>query len=119
VNDGTDFPFRGSGARHVLLIVNEEAHVEELLRVARLLLETAGGLQPVIFMEDRIEALGEPGAFVERNSLQCLQAARQGVERINPAFANRRRCRLLPANRSVSAAKEGTPSALPSPQPAE
>jgi hypothetical protein len=49
----------------VLLLVNEEAHVRELLRVAELLLE-ASDLRPVVFMEDRLAGIGEPGVFVER-----------------------------------------------------
>jgi hypothetical protein len=49
----------------VLLLVNEEAHVRELSRVADLLLAT-DDLRPVVFMEDRLAGLGEPGVFVER-----------------------------------------------------
>ena len=49
----------------VLLLVNEEGHVRELLRVAEMLLE-ASDLRPVVFMEDRLAWIGEPGVFVER-----------------------------------------------------
>ena len=92
MNDGTDCPPRGSGARHVLLIVNEEAHVGELLRVARLLLETAGGLQPVIFMEDRIEALGEPAAFVA-HGIEILTSKKVAAGEGQASLPLRRRAR--------------------------
>jgi hypothetical protein len=55
---------RRASSQFVLLIINEEAHIGELLRVAKLLLQT-DDLQPVIFMEDRLEALGKPKVFVD------------------------------------------------------
>jgi hypothetical protein len=49
---------------NLLLLVNEEAHVRELSRVADLVLRT-GELRPVAFLEDRMKHLGKPAIFVE------------------------------------------------------
>ena len=52
-------------ARAVLLIVNEEAHVRELARVAAALSETPD-LRPVVFMEERMDGLRRPAHFTDR-----------------------------------------------------
>jgi hypothetical protein len=50
---------------HVLLLINEEAHFRELLRVADLLLDKTT-LQPVAFVEDRMKHVGKSSLFIER-----------------------------------------------------
>lgn len=70
--DGNSFASMSSGARHVLLIINEEAHVRELSRLAEVLQRTAD-LRPVVFMEDRLSSLGEPEAFT-RQGIEVLTA---------------------------------------------
>jgi len=50
---------------NVLLLINEEAHVRELLRVADLLLDKTV-LQPVAFVEDRMKHVSESPLFIER-----------------------------------------------------
>jgi hypothetical protein len=73
VNNSATFPLHTSDTRYVLLIVNEEAHVRELLRLAEVLLRTAD-LRPVVFMEDRLRRLAEPKAFTERG-IEVLTAS--------------------------------------------
>ncbi|MGM4906775.1 hypothetical protein AB8B21_03085 [Tardiphaga sp. 866_E4_N2_1] len=47
---------------HVVLLVNEEAHIQELGRLASLLIAETR-LKPVIYMEDRLKPLGVPAIF--------------------------------------------------------
>ena len=49
----------------VLLVVNEEAQIRELARVADLCAMEAN-LRPVVFMEDRLRHLGTPVVYAER-----------------------------------------------------
>ena len=49
---------------NVLLLINEEAHIRELARVAELLLATSD-LRPVAFMEERMKHLGVPKVFAD------------------------------------------------------
>lgn len=71
--------------RQVLLLVNEEAHIGELARVAALLLRETN-LQPVVYMEDRLAALGKPAVFTDLglDVLSCANfpddAASRGAE---------------------------------------
>jgi hypothetical protein len=49
---------------NVLLLINEEAHVRELARLAELLLKTSD-LRPVVFLEDRMRQLASVEAFTK------------------------------------------------------
>lgn len=80
----------GSGSPgYVLLVINEEAHVRELLRVAELLLQTQD-LRPVVFMEDRLAGLGEPKAFIERG-IEVLTSNKVGASEANSLPSTRPR----------------------------
>jgi hypothetical protein len=59
-------PVIKSSISNILLIVNEEAHIRELSRVADLILQQ-GDMRPVVFIEDRLKHLGTPAIFVERS----------------------------------------------------
>jgi hypothetical protein len=48
---------------HVLLLINEVAHIRELSRVVELLLHRSD-LRPVVFLEDRLKHFGPPEPFV-------------------------------------------------------
>lgn len=82
--------------RQVLLLVNEEAHIGELARVAALLLRETD-LQPVVYMEDRLAALGKPGIFTDLGLevLGCADfpddAASRGAEALGAPGRSRSR----------------------------
>lgn len=79
---------------YVLLLVNEEAHIRELGRLAALLLSQTA-LRPMVYMEDRLKHLGEPQIFVDLG-IEMLSAAdvpddAGGVAALGPRPASFRR----------------------------
>ena len=71
--------------QHVLLLVNEEAHIRELARVADVLRRTPD-LRPVVFMEDRLGHLGVPPPFAERG-IEVLTSESLTIGSIAGSFA--------------------------------